>query len=110
MNINLDDDISKAALAARLRRAGHQVMLPANAGMSGTSDARHLLFAVQQKLILITKNHDDYEDLHFLIQGTYGQHPGILTVRAHFVFPALCLASLQEPTDLVEGVRRLTAM
>jgi hypothetical protein len=28
------------------------------------------------------KNHDDFEDLHLLIRGTRGQHPGILIVRA----------------------------
>jgi len=65
MNLYLDDDIAKVALAARLRRAGHQVVLPTDAGISGASDPRHLLFAVQQNLVLITKNHDDYEDLHF---------------------------------------------
>jgi len=56
--------------------------LPTDAGISGASDPRHLLFAVQQNLVLITKNHDDYEDLHFLVQGTHGQHAGILAVRA----------------------------
>jgi len=82
MNLYLDDDIAKGALASRLCRAGHQVVLPSNAGTSGASDPRHLLCAVQQNLVLITKNHDDYEDLHFLVQGTHGLHSGILAVRA----------------------------
>ncbi len=82
MNLYLDDDIAKPALAMRLRRAGHQVVLPADAGISGASDARHLLFAVQQALVLMTKNHDDYEDLHLLIHGVQGRHSGILAVRA----------------------------
>lgn len=82
MKLYMDDDIAKGALAARLRKAGHQVVLPPSVGMSGVSDPRHLLYGVQQNLVLITKNHDDYEDLHFLVQGTHGQHPGILAVRA----------------------------
>lgn len=41
-----------------------------------------LYLAVQQDLVLITKNHDDFKDLHLLIQGTRGQHTGILAVRA----------------------------
>jgi hypothetical protein len=38
MNIYLDDDMAKAALAARLRKAGHRVTMPSNAGTSGASD------------------------------------------------------------------------
>jgi predicted nuclease of predicted toxin-antitoxin system len=78
----LDDDTSKASLAARLRNAGHQVVQPAHVGTSGWSDARHLLYAVQNDLVLVTKNHDDFEDLHLLVSGTAGQHPGILVVRS----------------------------
>ena len=31
MNLYLDDDCAKGALVARLRKAGHQVMIPAAA-------------------------------------------------------------------------------
>jgi len=69
MNVYLDDDVAKKALAARLQKAGHHVVLPSTAGTSGISDPRHLLQAVQKRLVLLTKNHDDFEDLHQLIQG-----------------------------------------
>jgi predicted nuclease of predicted toxin-antitoxin system len=82
MKLYLDDDSAKAALAARLRNAGHLVVQPSSIGTSGASDPRHLLYAVQNDLVVLTKNHDDFEDLHSLVQGTGGRHPGILVIRA----------------------------
>jgi Domain of unknown function (DUF5615) len=81
MNLYLDDDISKGALAARLKKAGHNVVLPPAVGLSGVSDPRHLLYAVQHGLVLLSKNHDDFEDLHLLIHAAKGQHSGIMIVR-----------------------------
>jgi hypothetical protein len=46
MNLYLDDDSAKAALVARLRKSGHQVVAPADALLSGAADPRHLLHAV----------------------------------------------------------------
>jgi hypothetical protein len=40
-----------------------------------------LLYAVQQDLVLVTRNHDDFEDLHLLTQATRGRHTGILAIR-----------------------------
>ena len=81
MNLYLDDDCAKAALVARLRKAGHKVSVPADASLSGAADARHFLHAVLHGLIVLTRNHDDFEDLHQVVQATRGQHTGILTVR-----------------------------
>ncbi len=81
MNLYLDDDSAKRSLAAILRQAAHQVIIPADVGTAGTSDPRHLTYAVQQDLVLLTRNHDDFEDLHILVQYTGGQHPGVLVVR-----------------------------
>jgi hypothetical protein len=82
MNLYLDDDTAKTALVIRLRRAGHQITAPADAGLSGASDPRHLLHAVQHSLVFLSKNHDDFKDLHLLVQATNGRHPGILLIRA----------------------------
>lgn len=81
MKLYLDDDSAKASLAVRLRNAGHHVVQPSNVIISGVSDPRNLLHAVRNDLILLTRNHDDFEDLHNLVQGTGGDHPGILVVR-----------------------------
>ena len=52
MNLYLDDDMAKGSLVARLRRFGHLVILPNDAGLSGAWDPLHLLHAVQQGLVL----------------------------------------------------------
>jgi hypothetical protein len=82
MNLYLDDDTAKRALISRLASSGHRVVHPLNVGTSGVSDPRHLLYAVQHDLTLLTRNHDDFEDLHLLVQGVNGQHPGIIVIRA----------------------------
>jgi hypothetical protein len=46
------------------------------------SDPRHLTHTVQQRLVLLTRNHDDFEDLHLLVQAAGGSHPGLLVVRS----------------------------
>lgn len=81
MNLYLDDDSAKGALVARLKKAGHQIVLPADARLVGAADARHLLYAVLHSSVLLTRNHDDFEDLHELIQATQGRHTGILAIR-----------------------------
>jgi predicted nuclease of predicted toxin-antitoxin system len=81
MNLYLDDDSAKGALVARLRQKGHQVVVPADVLLAGVADPRHLLYAVRNALVLLTKNHDDFEDLHLLVQATQGHHTGILAIR-----------------------------
>ena len=82
MNLYLDDDSAKAALAKLLQNVGHQVFIPADVGLAGAADPRHLMHAVQNVWVLLTKNHDDFEDLHLLVGATSGSHPGILVVRS----------------------------
>jgi hypothetical protein len=82
MNLYLDDDMAKKALVPRLRKEGHQVVVPADVALSGVWDPRHLLHAVQHRLVLVSKNHDDFKELHLLIQETNGLPPGILVIRA----------------------------
>jgi Domain of unknown function (DUF5615) len=81
MNLYLDDDSAKALLATLLRKAGHLAIIPTSVGLSGADDADHLLQSVQQSLVLLTRNHDDYRVLHLLVQATGGRHPGIIVVR-----------------------------
>jgi predicted nuclease of predicted toxin-antitoxin system len=81
MNLYVDDDSAKSALVARLKKEGHHVVVPGDVSLSGAADPRHLLYAVVHELVLLTKNHDDFEDLHLLIQATLGRHTGILAIR-----------------------------
>src|SRR6266496_2805223 len=82
MNLYLDDDSAKASLVSILKKVGHQVAIPADASLSGVSDPRHFRHTVQQNFVLLTRNHDDFEDLHLLVQATGGKHPGVLVVRS----------------------------
>jgi predicted nuclease of predicted toxin-antitoxin system len=82
MNLYLDDDSAKASLARLLKKAGHQIVIPTDAGIPGVSDPRHLMYTAQHSLVLLTRNHDDFEDLHMLLQATGGKHPGLLVVRS----------------------------
>src|ERR1700730_16554493 len=82
MNLYLDDDSAKASLVKLLTKAGHQVAIPAGAGLTGVSDPRHLMHTVQKNCVLLTKNHDDFKDLHLLLQASGGKHAGLLVVRS----------------------------
>ena len=82
MNLYLDDDSAKAQLVLLLHKAGHRVLIPADADMAGSSDARHFEYATQQHRVLLTRNHDDILELHDVVQATGGQHQGILVVRS----------------------------
>ncbi|HMC63795.1 MAG TPA: DUF5615 family PIN-like protein [Gemmataceae bacterium] len=81
MNLYLDDDSAGRRLAGILGKAGHTVVIPAQVGTAGSSDPRHLLYAIDHSLVLITHNHEDFMDLHDLVVRSGGSHPGILSVR-----------------------------
>jgi predicted nuclease of predicted toxin-antitoxin system len=81
MNIYLDDNISDRKVAGALRKAGHTVVRPADFGLSGRSDVRHLEYAIRASLVVLTKDSDDFRDLHQLVETSSGAHPGILLVH-----------------------------
>jgi len=60
----LDDCADDDTLAALLRWVGHQVHTPRVAGTSGVSDSEHLDYAARQGYTLLTKDPDDFIDLH----------------------------------------------
>jgi predicted nuclease of predicted toxin-antitoxin system len=81
MRLYLDDDSAAAMLAALLRRAGHDVQIPAAAGIAGEDDPVHLTYAVLQDRVLLSHNYGDFQRLHDLVVAVQGHHPGILIVR-----------------------------
>jgi predicted nuclease of predicted toxin-antitoxin system len=81
MNLYLDDDTAERRLVTLLSNAGHVVVVPASVQLSGASDARHFIYAMQHALVLVTRNHDDFLDLHEVIRTGHGTHPGILIIR-----------------------------
>ena len=60
----------------RLRSVGHRVITPIEAGTSGKADEVHFLYAASQGLVLLTKNPDDFVQLH----ETTPEHAGILVI------------------------------
>lgn len=81
MKLYLDDNLASASLASHLRKAGHTVVLPADVGTSGYSDAQHLAQAATTTNVSLTGDHEDFLHLHLLVHATGGRHPGILVVR-----------------------------
>lgn len=81
MNLYLDDDSIDSLLLRLLRRDGHDVQVPQDVGIPGESDPVHLTFASRSQRVLLSRNHDDYRELHELVYYTGGAHFGILIVR-----------------------------
>jgi hypothetical protein len=81
MRLYLDDDSVARALIVTLRKAGHVVQIPADIGLMGEADPVHFLHAIREQRLLLSSNHDDFEDLHELVVYSGGSHPGVLIVR-----------------------------
>ena len=81
MLLYLDDDAIQGVLVKLVRKAGHDIVLPADCGLSGADDPVHLTHAVRVGRPLMTYNHDDFEQLHLLVAAAGGRHPGIVVIR-----------------------------
>jgi hypothetical protein len=81
MKLYLDDDSIDNLLIRLLRKAGHDVEIPADVGLSGREDPVHLRYCVRVGRVCLSRNHKDFDHLHELILETQGHHPGILIVR-----------------------------
>jgi hypothetical protein len=81
VRLYLDDDTVETLFVRLLERAGHDIELPREVELAGRSDPVHLQRAIMTDRILISRNHDDFEELHDLVRAAGGAHPGILIVR-----------------------------
>ncbi len=81
MRLYLDDDSIIPLLVQLLRRAGHDVLLPADLGIAGAEDPVHLRHAVREDRTFLSHNYDDFKFLHELLLEGKGHHPGILIIR-----------------------------
>jgi predicted nuclease of predicted toxin-antitoxin system len=77
----LDDDSAESVLVPLLSADKHDVVIPTQVGNAGKKDASHFIYAIRNKRVLLTHNHDDFELLHQLVLLVVGHHPGILVVR-----------------------------
>ena len=104
MKIYLDDDSTNPVIAQGLRKDGHEVVIPADVGLSGKKDGEHFMHAIQTGQVLLTHNHDDFEILHKLVLLVRGHHPGVLTARRDND-----RRRDMKPQVVVKAVRRLAA-
>jgi len=81
MRIYVDEDLASALLIQLLQKAGHDVSTPAATGTLGKSDAVQLACAIREKRACLSRNYDDFEELHLLMAEGQGHHFGILIVR-----------------------------
>jgi hypothetical protein len=81
VRLYIDDDSAGDLLLKLLRAAGHDVQIPADVGHAGDPDPVHSLHAIRQGRVLVTMNHDDFKQLHGLVLGSGGHHPGLLVIR-----------------------------
>jgi predicted nuclease of predicted toxin-antitoxin system len=81
MKVLLDENLSDPRLAARLRASGHDPILAPDVGLLSATDARLLIFSITQDFPVLTRDSEDFEDLHDLVISAAGHHAGILIVR-----------------------------
>ena len=81
MRLYLDEDTAGARLVQFLRRAGHDVQVPGDAGLAGEWDPVQLTYAIGQNRVFRTRNFGDLEDLHNLLVAGQGHHPGLIVIR-----------------------------
>ncbi len=81
MRLYVDEDSIDPLLLRLLRKAKHDVQVPAAPNLVGSPDPVHLKHAIREGRVLLSGNHDDYLCLHELIIEAKGHHPGIFMVR-----------------------------
>jgi predicted nuclease of predicted toxin-antitoxin system len=82
VRLYVDDDSVDPSLIRLLHRDGHDVQIPADAGLAGSSDQTHLAHAIREGRAILTRNYKDFEALHDLVvRAANGHHADILVVR-----------------------------
>jgi predicted nuclease of predicted toxin-antitoxin system len=105
MRLYLDEDTAAALLVQLLRQDGHDVETPAGTGLMGEWDPVQLTYAIKEDRVFLTRNYEDFEDLHNLVVDVgRGHHPGILVIRRDNS-PRRNMA----PRDIVRALRNLEA-
>ena len=81
MRFLIDENLSSPVLASRLRDQGHDPVLGRDVGLLSVADAKVLNYSIAQVLRVLTRDAEDFEDLHDLVMAAAGHHAGILIVR-----------------------------
>jgi hypothetical protein len=81
MRFLIDENLCDRSLESRLRAQGHDPILAIDVGLQSVADPRVLVWAIGQSLPVLTRDFEDFEDLHILVMAAGGHHPGMLIVR-----------------------------
>ncbi len=104
VSIYLDDCSYHKLLVRFLRQRGYTVRTPIEAEISGAPDAVHLKYAAINGYALLTKNTDDFSELHQIWQAQGRGHGGIwLTYEERDRTKNMSL------TDIVRAIENLLA-
>lgn len=80
LSIYLDDCADDNLLGFLPRNAGHIVITPRTAGTLGWDDQDHLEYAAAYGYVLLTKNPEDFVDLHNEWQVQEREHAGVFLI------------------------------
>lgn len=81
MRLLIDENMNSRRLAAVLLAAGHDVVTADEAGLVSVTDPRVLTWAIGESRPVLTRDHEDFAELHDLVRAAGGHHAGILVVR-----------------------------
>jgi len=104
LSLYLDDCADDDTLAVLLRSAGHQVHTPRLAGTAGVSDREHLDYAASHGYTLLTKDPDDFIELHDHWKTTNRAHSGIL-----LIYEDKEVSKNMSRTQIVAAIKNLVA-
>lgn len=104
MEFYLDDCADANDLVFLLRQAGYGVRTPRTEQTRGLNDPLHLEHAAACGCALVTKNPQDFRDLHQAWQAQGRPHHGILLIYEENI-----RGKDMEPADIVRAIRNLLA-
>jgi predicted nuclease of predicted toxin-antitoxin system len=81
MRFLIDENLSNVRLAQRLRAQRHDPVLAGDVALRSLADARVLIYSITHAIPVLTRDSEDFEDLHDLVMAAGGHHAGILIVR-----------------------------
>jgi predicted nuclease of predicted toxin-antitoxin system len=81
MRVLVDENMNSPQIASRLRAQGHDPVLASDVGLLSAADPRVLIWAIAQDIPVLTRDSEDFQDLHDLLMVAGGHHPGMLVVR-----------------------------
>jgi predicted nuclease of predicted toxin-antitoxin system len=81
MRLLIDENMSNRRLASMLQAQGHEPVLAGDAGLLSATDAKVFAWAIVRALPVLTRDYEDFADLHDLVSSSGGRHGGLLVVR-----------------------------